>query len=208
MKQLMALLLALFLSTGAAFSEATFDVSALKQDENLYSFTHPGTLDTVYRMVNQPYFGQVDESSDGSLVAYVDYVTLVDHDATLLRLMVSIEAFAPVGADEMRLTAGGKTYTFAVTYDQSEYDGLYMEDYAVCLTDASLPLLKAIAQQKKDDPIPVELLYLGETVFSGLVVIPGEEAAELYDRFIDLGGKQQPLKKLDELWPCKVEKVK
>ena len=83
-----------------------------------------------------------------------------------------------------------------------------MEDHTTYLTDASLPLLKAIAQQKTDAPIPVELLSLGEVVFSGLVVIPGEEAADLYDRFIDLGGKKQELKKLDEVWPCKVEKVK
>ena len=54
----------------------------------------------------------------------------------------------------------------------------------------------------------MELLSLGETVFSGLVVIPGEDAAALYDHFIDLGGKMQALKKLDEVWPCKMEKLK
>lgn len=208
MKKLIALLLALSLaSIPAALADDLFNTATLKMDENLFTFTHPGTLDTVYRMVNQPYFGQADESSDGSLVAYVDYVTLVDLDVTLLRLMVSIETFAPAGADEMRLTVGGKAYTFAVTYDQSEYDGLYMEDYAVCLTDASLPLLKAIAQQKQDAPIPVELLYQGEAVFTGVVIIPGADAADLYDRFIDAGGRLQPLKQLDERWPCKVEKA-
>ena len=145
MKKLFALLLCLFLLP-AAMAEDAFNTSALKEDEDLYAFTHPGTLDTVYRMLNQPYFGQVDEGYDGSLLAYVDYVTLVDYDATLLRLMISIEAFGPVAADEMRLTVSSTSYTFSVDYDQSEYDGLYMEDYVVCLTDASLPLLKAIAQ--------------------------------------------------------------
>lgn len=207
MKPLLTLLLALCLAVPAAFADDTFNVAALQQDDDLYAFTHPGTLDTVYRMLNQPYFGQAEFPEYGSLAAYVDYVTLVDLDATLLRLMVSIEVFDPIGADEMRLTVGGKAYTFAVTYDQSEYDGLYMEDYAVCLTDASLPLLKAIAQQKQDAPIPVELLYQGEAVFTGLVIIPGEDAADLYDHFVDLGGLRQQLKQLDESWPCKVEKA-
>ena len=123
----------------------------------------------------------------------------------VLRLVVSIEAYDPICADQMRLTVGKKTYTFDVTYEQDEYDGLYMEDYAVCLTDASLPLMKTIAQQKKDEPIAVEFLSLGETVFAGEVIIPGQEAAQLYDRFIDLGGKKQELKRLDATWPCTVK---
>ena len=134
-----------------------------------------------------------------------DYITLVDADVTLLRLVMSIEAYDPICADQMRLTVGKKTYTFDVTYDQDEYDGLYMEDYAVCLTDASLPLMKTIAQQKKDEPIAVEFLSLGETIFAGEVIIPGQEAAQLYDRFIDLGGKKQELKRLDATWPCTVK---
>ena len=56
--------------------------------------------------------------------------------------------------------------------------------------------------------IPVELLSLGDVVFSGLVIIPGEEAASLHDRFVDLGGKTQGLKKLEEIFPCKAEKIK
>lgn len=208
MKKYAALLLGLLLAVTVALAESAFDTGALQRMENTTTFTHPGTVNTVVRLLNQPYIGQVDEVYDGGLLAYVDYITMPDHDATLLRLMVSIEAFDPIAADEMRLTVGGKRYTFTVDYDQSEYDGLYMEDYAVCLTDASLPLLKAAAQQKQDDPIPVEFLSLGEVVFAGEVIIPGDDAATLYDRFIDLGGKQQSLKALDAVWPCKVEKAK
>ena len=80
-----------------------------------------------------------------------------------------------------------------------------MEDYAVCLTDTYLPLMKIITQQKKDEPIAVEFLSLGETVFAGEVIIPGQEAAVLYDRFIDLGGKKQELKRLEATWPCTVK---
>lgn len=207
MKKLFACLLALLLCIPSALAE--FDTASLKTDPDLYVMEIPGTVNTAYRPVNQPYIGQVDEAFDGELVAYVDYLTLVDENATLLRLTVSTVVFGmPLNAQEVRLTVGGKRYTIAVTHVEAEYDGLYMEDYSACLTDASLPLLKAIAQQKQDDPIPVELLSLGEVVFSGLVVIPGEEAAALYDRFVDLGGKKQELKRLDEQWPCKVEKGK
>ncbi len=207
MKKLPAFLMALLLMTSAALAE--FDLAPLKSDPDLSVFTQPGTVNTVYRPLNQPFIGQVDEAFEGEMVVYADYISLVDEGVTLLRLMVSTVAYdLPLNADQLRMTVGGKRYTITVHHEESEYDGLYMEDFSACLTDASLPLLKAIAQQKNDAPIPVELLSLGDVVFSGLVVIPGEEAAGLYDRFIDLGGKKQELRKLDALWPCEVEKVK
>lgn len=207
MKKLLAFLMILLLLTPAALAE--FDLAALRADTELYALEIPGSVDVVYRPVNQPYLGQVDEGFDGELVAYVDYLALVDEDATVLRLMIASVVYdAALNADQLRLTVQGKTYTFDVTHEESEYDGVYMEDYTTCLVGDGLAMLKTIAQQKKDDPIHVELLSLGETMFSGLVIIPGEEAARLYDRWIDLGGKKQNLKLLEEVWPCKVEKVK
>ena len=206
MKKLLVLFLVMFLAAPAL---AEFDAASLRADESLNIFSQSGTLNTVYRPLNQPFIGQVDEEYEGYLVAYVDYIGLVDLDVTLLRMVISTEVFdLPLNADEARITIGGKSYTFPVTPTEDEYDGLYMEDHSFCLTDASLPLMKAIAQQKHDDPIRVEMLRLGEVVFAGLVVIPGEEAASMYDRFIDLGGKSQGLKKLDEIWPCRIEKLK
>lgn len=207
MKRILALVLMMTLLLTSALAE--FNTDALKTDADLYSFTQFGTVDTVYRSVNQPYIGQVDEGYDGGLVAYVDFVTMPDHEATLLRLMISTEVFdLPLGAQEVRLTVGGKQYTLPVSRVESEYDGLYMEDFTACLVGEGLNMLAAIARQKQDDPIPVELLSLGDVVFSGMVIIPGEEAASLHDRFVDLGGKTQGLKKLEELFPCKAEKVK
>ena len=207
MKRVLAfvLMMALLLSTALA----DFNTDALKTDADMYSFTQFGTVNAVYRAVNQPYIGQADEAYDGGLVAYVDFVTMPDLEATLLRLMISTEVFdLPLGADEVRLTVGGKRYTLPVSREESEYDGLYMEDFTVCLVGEGLNMLRAIAQQKQDDPIPVELLSLGGVVFSGVVIIPGEEAARLHDRFVDLGGKTQGLKKLEESFPCKAEKIK
>ena len=176
--------------------------------ENTTTFTHPGTVNTVTRLLNQPYLAQVDAPGEGELSVFVDFVTLPDYEVTLLRLLTGTVTYAPLAANEMRITAGGKRYTFTVNYEQSEYDGIYMEDYVVCLTDTSLPLLKAIAQQKTDKPIQVEYLSLGEVVFSAQVIIPGQDAALIYDRFVDYGGKKQDLSWYDVMWPCKVEKVK
>lgn len=206
MKRLIALVLALLLCGSAALAE--FDTASLRDMENTTTFTHPGTVNTVTRLLNQPYLAQVDAPSEGELSVFVDFITLPDYEVTLLRLLTGTVTYAPLAANEMRIIAGGKRYTFTVNYEQSEYDGIYMEDYAVCLTDTSLPLLKAIAQQKTDKPIQVEYLSLGEVVFSAQVIIPGQDAALIYDRFVDYGGKKQDLSWYDAMWPCKVEKVK
>ena len=206
MKRLIALVLALLLCGSAALAE--FDTASLRDMENTTTFTHPGTVNTVTRLMNQPYLAQVDAPSEGELSVYVDFITLPDYEVTLLRLLTGTVTYAPLAANEMRITAGGKRYTFTVNYEQAEYDGFFMEDYAVCLTDTSLPLLKAITQQKTDKPIQVEYLSLGEVVFSAQVIIPGQDAALIYDRFVDYGGKKQDLSWYDAMWPCKVEKVK
>ena len=206
MKRLIALVLALLLCGSAALAE--FDTASLRDMENTTTFTHPGTVNTVTRLMNQPYLAQVDAPGEGELSVFVDFITLPDYEVTLLRLLTGTVTYAPLAANEMRITAGGKRYTFTVNYEQSEYDGIYMEDYAVCLTDTSLPLLKAITQQKTDKPIQVEYLSLGEVVFSAQVIIPGQDAALIYDRFVDYGGKKQDLSWYDAMWPCKVEKVK
>ena len=207
MKRTLLLILALVCLAASVLAEV--DLAPLKTDPDWYAFPQGTTLNTVYRSVSQPFIGLADSPDGSELVAYVDYITLVDQDVTLLRLMASTVVFDfPLGADQLRITVAGKRYTFDVSREESEYDGLYMEDYTVCLVGEGLNMLKAIAQQKKDAPLPVELLSLGDVMFAGQVVIPGEEAAAIYDRFIDMGGKKQSLKSLEELWPCKVEKLK
>ena len=89
MKKLLALLMILFLASPAL---AEMDLTPLKTDPDWYAFPQGATLNTVYRAVNQPYIGQVDDAFDGDLVAYVDFITLVDRDVTLLRLMASTTA--------------------------------------------------------------------------------------------------------------------
>ena len=206
MKKLPAILLALLMIPSAL---AELDLAPLKSDPNILVIPQHGTVNTIYRPANQPFIGQADETCDGEMIVYVDYIQLVNLEATLLRLTVSTTVYdSPLNGEQVRLTVGGKHYTFDVSREESEYDGIYMEDYSACLTDASLPLLKAIAQQKRDNPIPVTVFCGEDAVFSGQVVIPGDDAARLYDQFISLGGRKQELKKLDDTWPCTVESAR
>lgn len=203
MKKLTALVLALLLALplGAA---AEFNNAALEQTEDCIVMMRPGSWDVLVCPVNQPFQGEL---ADGWLDVSVDFVQKVDIDMTLVRVAVRIEVFDNVYADTIAFTLGGKRYAFSVEADVFEYDGIYQEDYCICLTDATLPFLKALAQQKKDDPIPMEFISGGEIVMTGSIVIPGADAAWIYDLFIDLGGRSQPLKEINDLWPCTITKV-
>ncbi|MBQ7138096.1 MAG: hypothetical protein IJO39_03770 [Clostridia bacterium] len=206
MKRFLACLMLLMLFTPAL---AELDLSPLKDDPDWTAFPVSNSVNTFYRAANQPYHGQVDEGFDGELVAYVDYITLVDAGVTVPRLMLCTVAWdLPLNAQEVRLTVGKTRYTLAASHTESEYDGVYMEDYESCLVGDGLALLKTIAQQKTNAFIPVELLLDGSVVFSGQVIIPGEEAAQIYDRYIDMGGKTQNVKALEALWPVEKETIR
>lgn len=203
MKKLTALLLALTLLL-PGLAQADFDTKALLTQEGVIESMN-AQLDTVYSLPNPFYMGEVD---DGTLLVTLDYVHKNGLDMTLIRVDVLLMIYDMLCADAVTFTAGGKTYAFSVTADVFEYDGVYQEDYVICLTDASLPFLKAIAQQKKDDPIPVAFSCEGKVMLEAQVVIPGEDAARIYDLYIDLGGKTQALKEIDDLWPVEIRKVK
>lgn len=203
MKKLITMLLAMLLCVPTALAE--FDTAGLRQQEDFIVMMAPGSWDTLYCPVNQPYQGEME---DAWLDMSIDFVEKADTDMTLIRVAVRVEVFDNLYADTISFTVGGKTYAFAVTADVFEYDGVYQETYVTCLTDESLPFLKALAQQKKDDPIPLTFISCEETIASGRIVIPGEEAARLYDLFIDLDGKTQDLKGIVDEYPCVITKVK
>ena len=52
MKRILALVLMMTLLLTSAMAE--FNLDGLKTDADMYSFTQFGTVDTVYRAVNQP----------------------------------------------------------------------------------------------------------------------------------------------------------
>ena len=204
MKRVMAALLALMLLL-PVLAQAEFNNTELERLEGCMVLMHPGTLDKLVCPLNQPFEGEME---DAWLEVSVDFAEKIELDMTLIRVAVGIEVFDNVYADAIAFTVGGKRYAFSAQADVFEYDGVYQEDYYICLTDASLDFLKALAQQKKDDPIPVEFISLDEVVTTGTVVIPGDDAAWIYDTFVNLGGKTQPLKEIDDMWPCTITKVK
>ncbi len=199
MKKLIALLLMMTLLPAAALA---FDSEELCRTPNCDVTQDAVTGQTIVRPVNQPYMGEMPE--DATLFVYIDYIEDMQTDLTLLRTVVSVEAFDMIRADTLVFTVGGKTYAFKPAIEAFEYDGIYMEDYTFCLTGESLAFLKALAQQKKDDPIEVAFVSLGETLTTGRVVLPGEECAWLYDRYVDLGGRKQGLDILKDTWPCEI----
>lgn len=203
MKKLTMLLLAMLMCVLPALAE--FDTAGLKQQEDFLVMMAPGSWDTLYCPMNQPYQGEME---DAWLDVSIDFVEKVDIDMTLVRVAVRVEVFDNLYADTIAFTVGGKTYAFAVTADVFEYDGVYQETYVTCLTDESLAFLKALAQQKKDDPIPLTFISCEEIVAAGRIVIPGEEAARLYDLFIDLDGKTQDLKGVVDMYPCVITQAK
>lgn len=205
MKQVSALLLTLLMLLSAAAAEYTFDLAELERTPDCYVYVDEGTPNTVVRPENQPFIGEVDEV-DGMLIAYLDFVNLVNEEAVLLRLTVSTALPEMLAAGTMTITVDKTDYAFTVDATVDEYDRTYYEDYVVCFGETGLKMIKAIAQRKNDTPLTITLS--SDTVLTGRVVIPGEDAAKLYDRFIDLGGKKQPLKAFDELWPVKVIKQK
>ena len=203
MKKLLTLLLILTLLPAGALAE--FNNTALRQLEDCIVMTQPGTWDVLVCPVNQPYQGEME---DAWLQVSVDFAEKADVGMTLVRVAVGVEVFDNIYADAIAFTVGGKRYAFSVEADVFEYDAVYQESYYIYLTDASLPFLKALAQQKKDNPIPIEFVSMDEVVATGAVVIPGDDAAWIYDTFIDLGGKSQDLKYLNDRWPCTITSVK
>lgn len=201
MKKILVLMLCMLLMLPAS-AESAFDYEELKRTPNAFVYEEPGTVNTVIRLMNQPYRGEMDS---GDLDVFIDYVIMPDYDAAFLRLMFSVVQYEPLQAHQVAVTVGGRTYTFTVDGVQSEYDGIYMEDYTACLTDDSLAFLKAVARQETDEPLPVVFLQYGEKVLEGRVILPGGDAAALYDRYIDLGGKRQNLHLYEERWPCGIK---
>ena len=202
MKQFAALFLTVLMMTSVALADFTFDIAELERTPDCMVYPEEGSADIIVRPTNQPFIGEVDVES-GELIAYLDFIEKVDEEAVLLRLVVSTALDEMLSAYTMTITVGAKDYIFAVNPVTSEYDRTYYEDYIVCFGTEGLKFVKAIAQTKKDNPL--EIAFDGASTLTGRVIIPGDTAAYMYDRFVDLGGKKQNLDYFDELWPVEVK---
>ena len=201
MKQFAALFLSVLMMTSAALADFAFDIAELERTPDCMVYPEEGTADTVVRPMNQPFIGEID--GEGELIAYLDYLERADEETVVLRLVVSTALEEMLSAYKMTITVDKKSYAFDVSAVTSEYDRTYYEDYVVCFGAEGMKFVKAIAQTKKDDPLEISLE--SDRVITGRVIIPGDTAAYLYDRFIDLGGRKQNLDYFDELWPMEVK---
>lgn len=198
MKYLAWLMCLMLLCTPALAEE--FDQAALEQMESCYVYMEANHVDTVVRPLSQPYKGQAD-LEDAELAAFLDFIHMPGEDTTFLRLTLSLTSYDFVAASEMTITAGGKDYVFLVFPQVTEYDMTYYEDYIVCMTDESLPMIKAMARSK-EATFPIKLAGAREII--GSITLPLDEVAQLYDTYIDLGGPQQHLDACRDTWPVMI----
>ena len=199
--RLTALLLALMLPL-SALAEA--DGMALRQTENCMVYTAANGVDTVIRLLDQPFMGDT-ALKDGELIAYLDYIDMPNESAVFLRLTFSLLTPEMLGADTLRVTVGKTDYAFPVTPEISEYDTVYFEDYAVCLTEASLPMVEAIIRLK-GAPVSVSLEQEGWEPVTGEVAFPAEQVQAVLDRYEKVGGLTQELGRFDTLWPAEISR--
>lgn len=177
-----------------------FDQTMLEQREGYSIFRDANQVDTVVRPLSQPYGGEVD-LTDGLLEVFLDFVQVADEDMTFLRLTLSLTSCDYVAAREMTITVGGRDYVFQVQPQCAEYDLTYYEDFSVCLTDESLPMVKAMARSKQDT-FPIRLV--GNVTVEGSITLPLDEVADIYDTYVDLGGLSQRLDNCREEWPVAI----
>ncbi|MGN0779296.1 MAG: hypothetical protein ACI4MJ_09135 [Aristaeellaceae bacterium] len=201
MKSLLALLLAVLWPVMAC---AEVDGMALRQTEGSMVYTDGNGVDTVIRTMAQPFMGTT-ELEDGELIAYLDYLDCPNEEAIFLRLTFSLVTPELLAADTLRVTVGKKHYTFPVSASIHEYDTMYFEDYALCLTEASLPLLQDIIRQK-GKPVAVTLEQEDGGTAVGEVTFPAEQVQAILARYKEVGGMTQPLERFDSLWPVEITK--
>ena len=200
-RRLTALFLALMMPL-SALAEA--DGMALRQTENCMVYTAEGGVDTVIRPLDQPFMGEM-ALEDGELIACLDYIDLPNEGAIFLRLSFSLLTPEMLGADTLRVTVGKTDYVFPVTAEISEYDTVYYEDYAVCLTEASMPLVEAIIRLK-GAPVAIAFEREEEALAEGEVAFPAEQVQAVLDRYEEIGGLTQELGRFDTVWPVEISR--
>ena len=216
MKKFFSLLLLLCCLPAAVLAEV--DVMALQQTANMQVFPASNGVDTVIRPADQPFVG-VTELEDGEMIAYLDYIDMPNANRVFLRLTISIVTPDLYAADTLALTVGKKTYAFSVQPEINEYDAVYYEDYAVCLTEESLPILQdiiklgaktedAAALHEKygldDKPVRVTLSCEGMESICGSVVLPAESVKAVCDRYEEVGGMTQDFDAFEETWSVEI----
>ncbi len=185
MKRTICLLLAALLLAvwGLALGEA--DTSVLEGNPALTEYLEEGGVDTVWRPLSQPFFGQAGE---GSLCGFLDIVELADTGLLVLRLTVSLELDEPLEGERVTFTLGKESWSFPVQRRTSEYDMVYQEDYGAVLAGDGLGLARALAKSKSG---ALAFTLTGTREISGSLTITKEAASEVWKLYQAAGGDKQ-----------------
>lgn len=199
MKRMILLLSLLLLLPALALAE--MDNAMLEETEGMNVYLDSNQIDTVIRPETQPFEAESDEEYT-DVYAFLDFVEMPNEHVTVMRLLVGLESSDPLYASELRVTVGGTTYIFPVEPVVSEYDMIYFEDYGVCFTDESLPMVKAMTRAKTDTFTAV---LVGERELTLTLTMPRKEVAALYDLYVDAGGTSQALSYLRDSHPVTIQ---
>ncbi|MBQ9306316.1 MAG: hypothetical protein IJ229_00210 [Clostridia bacterium] len=203
-KRLFAILM-VFLLVLPMTAMGEVDLDVLSGLEGVRTSLADNGVDTVIRPEDQPFFGEMEERNLG-VCAYLDYVVRPnEEDTVFLRLTLALETWEQVSAGRIGITVGKERYVFTVRPTVSEYDMTYYEDYEICMTDLSLPMLQAMVKQKKDT---WEIIFYGEKEHQGSLTLPAQAVKGLYNAYVDARGNKQNLESYRDLWPVAVERVK
>ena len=195
MKHTLCVLLILALCTFpmalAENGEGLFDVAALEEDETLFSFLDDNHIDTVYRPDGQPFYGDV---SEGSVLAYIDYVELPNADVVALRLTIGFETYEALYGYELTLRAGDTELTFAADPYINDYDMIWQEDYTIYLTGDAAGLMEALASGDGNLAFTIR----GEREITGTIAMDPEAIRAIWEKYVALGGPEQDFSKLTQ----------
>ncbi len=183
--------LALLMVSGslAENGEGLFDITALDEDESLDCYIDDNRVDTVYRPVDQPFEGT---ASEGSVVAYLDYVELANPGVVVLRLTIGLEVYEELYGTELVLKAGDTEITLAADPIIAEYDMICQEDYTVYLLGETAALMDALMNGDGE----LSFTIRGEREITGSLPIPAETVRAIWEKYVSLGGPEQDFSRL------------
>ncbi len=172
-------LLALILALAVSPALAEFDTAALENPAELTEYLDDNGVDTVWRPVEQPFFGS---ASEGTVCAFLDYMELANEELLVLRFTVTVEVDELLYAGSLTVQVGKETWTFPVHAATTEYDMVYQEDYPVLLGTDGLEMVKAMSKNKGGE---VRFTLSGEREVSGALAIPADQVKAIWKRYTD-----------------------
>lgn len=193
MKRWACLILSLLFLFSCALAH-TVDMDILTEGLDHHEWPDLNGVDTMYRPVSQPWEG---ETENGTLFVYLDYVDSVNDDMLFMRLTLNLETYEKLVSPHVIFTVGDKEWVMTAVVRIDEYDGTFYEDYMIYFTDETDDLIKAIICEGGHATVDID----GEIPYHGILSLPPEELADLYDRYVNAGGFRQRFDIYHSQWP-------